>query len=52
MRHNGEVERQARFISNYAKAHSTFPGELISAKTRKARNEWLKKALKIPELTD
>ena len=36
----------------HAKAHSTFPGELVSAKTRKARNEWLKKALKISELTD
>ena len=44
-------EKHVSFL-RHAKAHSTFPGELISAKTRKACNEWLKKVLKIPELTD
>ena len=44
-------DKHASFL-RHAKAHSTFPGELISAKTRKARNEWLKKALNIPELAD
>ena len=41
-------EKHASFL-RHAKAHSTFPGVVMSAKTRKARSEWLKEALKIPD---
>ena len=41
-------ERHASFLRQ-AKAHSTFPGELMLAKTWKTRNEWLKEGLKIPQ---
>ena len=41
-------ERHASFLRQ-GKAHSTFPGEVMLAKTWKTCNEWLKEGLKITQ---